>query len=155
MPQSPAQVVADPSAHAALADGAAALLAVDANRILFTRQDGGLPPFPAFPNRLQFSTEELEDVETVIDASPGILVQCTGFNDLGVTAYAQLYDTAAEPTGADLPIQSMKLTAGAAFGWSPGNWLLENGLWVALSTTPVGYTSAGEGLWCNVLAWVP
>ena len=109
---------------------------------------------PLFPNQSQLNTGALVD-ELSLYVGAGILKQITGFNDGATTVYAQMYDSAVVPGAADVPIQSIKLLANSGFGWSPGNWDLVNGLWVALSTTPIGFTTGGVSLWANCILWVP
>lgn len=91
-----------------------------------------------------------------ISAGARLLRLVSGANTGLVQVFAQIYDLAGAPGAATVPVQSIPLPAVGEFSWAPYDWAFANGIWFALSTTPIGFTSpgAGVGFW-NAQWWEP
>lgn len=118
---------------------------------LWVRTVGGISP-PGFPTKLQASAAALTTSQ-LVHAGSCKLSTMSGFNNSGSTSYyAQIYDLAVAPGGGDVPVQVLPVVAMAEFSWSPDLWTFANGVWFALSTTPLSYTAAPAlGFWCAEL----
>jgi hypothetical protein len=121
---------------------------------LWVRVVGGIAP-PGFPTKVQASAAALTNGEQ-IQLGPCKLSTLSGFNNDAATAYyAQIYDLAAAPGVGDVPVQVLPVAALAEFSWSPDLWEFVNGMWFALSTTPLSFTAAAaEGFW-NAEVYTP
>jgi hypothetical protein len=121
---------------------------------LWVRVVGGIAP-PGFPTKVQASAAALTNSEQV-QLGACKLSTLSGFNNSGATTYyAQIYDLGAAPGGGDVPVQSIPVVAMAEFSWSPDLWEFVNGIWFALSTTPLTYTAAAVQAFWNAELYTP
>jgi hypothetical protein len=120
---------------------------VDLEGRVWVRVAGGIAP-PGFPTKVQASAAALTNSEQIQIGSCK-LSTISGFNNDGaLTYYAQVYDLAAAPGGGDVPVQSIPVVSMAEWSWSPDLWEFVNGIYFALSTTPLSFTAAAvQGFW--------
>lgn len=121
----------------------------NSNADLSCDEDGNLYVRQATPPAAIEWTQKNYGSSFALRASAGLVTQVGGYNDSGTSAYLLLFDTAAVPAPATVPMQSFLVPANSTFGWTPtlNGRRLTNGLCYGVSSTPNAYTVLAGNFW--------